>query len=139
MARRASCCPDWVLRSPAQIKTSFFVMKQEFALEKARERTFRRLENIFTLCVMAYVYATRFLRKTKGFKMILKCLSDNLETVSTKTYALLAGIRALVNETRIRFISGRPRKRTVDDDRQMMLAGRAAICSSARTVSGRTA
>ena len=132
-------CPDWVLRSPAQmaiyaeraaqaycdrwqIETSFFVMKQEFALEKARVRTFKRLENIFSLCVLAYVYATQFLRKTKGFKRILKFLADNLGTVSSKTHALLAGIRALVKEARIRFISGRPRKRTVDD-RQMALPG----------------
>lgn len=132
-------CPDWVLKSPAQmaiyaeraaqaycdrwqIETSFFVMKQEFALEKARVRTFKRLENIFSLCVLAYVYATQFLRKTKGFKRILKFLADNLGTVSSKTHALLAGIRALVKEDRIRFISGRPRKRTVDD-RQMALPG----------------
>ena len=132
-------CPDWVLRSPEQmaiyaeraaqaycdrwqIETSFFVMKQEFALEKARVRTFKRLENIFSLCVLAYVYATQFLRKTKGFKRILKFLADNLGTVSSKTHALLAGIRALVKEARIRFISGRPRKRTVDD-RQMALPG----------------
>ena len=132
-------CPDWVLKSPAQmaiyaeraaqaycdrwqIETSFFVMKQEFALEKARVRTFRRLENIFSLCVLAYVYATQFLRKTKGFKKILKFLADNLGTVSSKTHALLAGIRALVKEARIRFISGRPRKRTVDD-KQMALPG----------------
>ena len=132
-------CPDRVLESPAQmavyaeraaqaycdrwqIETSFFVMKQEFALEKARVRTFRRLENIFSLCVLAYVYATRFLRKTKGFKRILKFIADNLGTVSSKTHALLAGIRALVKEARIRFISGRPRKRTVDD-RQMALPG----------------
>ena len=132
-------CPDWVLESPAQmaiyaeraaqaycdrwqIETSFFVMKQEFALEKARVRTFRRLENIFSLCVLAYVYATQFLRKTKGFKKILKFIADNLGTVSSKTHALLAGIRALVKEARIRFISGRPRKRTVDD-RQMALPG----------------
>lgn len=132
-------CPDWVLESPAQmaiyaeraaqaycdrwqIETSFFVMKQEFALEKARVRTFRRLENIFSLCVLAYVYATQFLRKTKGFKRILKFIADNLGTVSSKTHALLAGIRALVKEARIRFISGRPRKRAVDD-RQMALPG----------------
>ena len=132
-------CPDWVLESPAQmaiyaeraaqaycdrwqIETSFFVMKQEFALEKARVRTFRRLENIFSLCVLAYVYATQFLRRTKGFKKILKFLADNLGTVSSKTHALLAGIRALVKEARIRFISGRPRKRTVDD-KQMALPG----------------
>ena len=132
-------CPDRVLESPAQmaiyaeraaqaycdrwqIETSFFVMKQEFALEKARVRTFRRLENIFSLCVLAYVYATQFLRKTKGFKRILKFIADNLGTVSSKTHALLAGIRALVKEARIRFISGRPRKRTVDD-KQMALPG----------------
>ena len=132
-------CPDWVLKSPEQmaiyaeraaqaycdrwqIETSFFVMKQEFALEKARVRTFKRLENIFSLCVLAYVYATQFLRKTKGFKKILKFLADNLGTVSSKTHALLAGIRALVKEARIRFISGRPRKRTVDD-KQMALPG----------------
>ena len=132
-------CPDWVLESPAQmaiyaeraaqaycdrwqIETSFFVMKQEFALEKARVRTFRRLENIFSLCVLAYVYATQFLRKTKGFKKILKFIADDLGTVSSKTHALLAGIRALVKEARIRFISGRPRKRTVDD-KQMALPG----------------
>ena len=132
-------CPDRVLESPAQmavyaeraaqaycdrwqIETSFFVMKQEFALEKARVRTFRRLENIFSLCVLAYVYATQFLRKTKGFKRILKFIADNLGTVSSKTHALLAGIRALVKEARIRFISGRPRKRTADD-RQMALPG----------------
>ena len=132
-------CPDRVLESPAQmavyaeraaqaycdrwqIETSFFVMKQEFALEKARVRTFKRLENIFSLCVLAYVYATQFLRKTKGFKKILKFIADNLGTVSSKTHALLAGIRALVKEARIRFISGRPRKRTADD-RQMALPG----------------
>ena len=109
-------CDRW------QIETAFYVMKQEFALEKARVRTFRRLENIFSLCVLAYVYATRFLRASKGFKKILKFLSDNMATISTKTRALLAGIRALVNEARIRFISGRPRKRSVDD-RQMMLEG----------------
>ena len=132
-------CPDWVLAIPAQmalyaeraaqaycdrwqIETSFFVMKQEFALEKVRVRTFKRLENIFSLCVLAYVYATQFLRKTKGFRKILKFLADNLGTVSSKTHALLAGIRALVKEARIRFISGRPRKQTVDD-RQMALPG----------------
>ena len=46
------------------------------------------------------VHATQFLRKTKGFKKILKFLADNLGTVSSKTHALLAGIRALVKEAR---------------------------------------
>jgi len=133
-------CPDEVLDSPGmmavyavraaqaycdrwQIETSFYMMKQEFALEKARVRTFKRLENIFSLCVLAYVYATQSLRKSKGFKKILKFLSDNLEKVSTRTHALLAGIRALVNEAHLRYISGRPRKPKREDGKQMMLAG----------------
>ena len=99
-----------------------FFKNQSGKVGKARVRTFKRLENIFSLCVLAYVYATQFLRRTKGFKRILKFLADNLGTVSSKTHALLAGIRALVKEARIRFISGRPRKRTVDD-RQMALPG----------------
>ena len=96
-------------------------MKQEFALEKARVRTFRRMENIFSLCVLAYVFATDFLRKAKGFKRVLKHLADNLEVVSTKTHALLAGIRALVDETKLRFISGRPRKTFRENPLQMVL------------------
>lgn len=117
MAVRAAqaYCDRW------QIETSFQTVKQEFALEKARVRTFRRLENIFSLCVLAYVFATDFLRKAKGFKKVLKHLSDNLEAVSTKTHALLAGIRALVNMEKIRFISGRPRKTFRENPLQMML------------------
>jgi len=130
-------CPDAELDDPAkvranalraaqaycdrwQIETSFQVVKQEFGLEKARVRTFRRLENIFSLCVLAYVWATGHLRSSKGFKRILKALADNLEVVSTRTHALLAGIRALVKEDRIRFICGRPRKVPIPDERQMM-------------------
>ena len=108
-------CDRW------QIETSFQTVKQEFALEKARVRTFRRLENIFSLCVLAYVFATDFLRKAKGFKKVLKHLADNLEVVSTKTHALLAGIRALVDETKLRFISGRPRKPFRENPLQMVL------------------
>lgn len=109
-------CPDGMLSTPEgehavaaraaqaycdrwQIETSFQTVKQEFALEKARVRTFRRLEDLFALCILAYVFVTDLLRKARGF-----------ETVSAKTHALLAGIRALVAESKIRFISGRPQK-----------------------------
>ena len=118
MAVRAAqaYCDRW------QIETSFQTVKQEFALEKARVRTFRRLENIFSLCILAYVFATDFLRRAKGFKKVLKHLSDNLETVSMRTHALLAGIRALVDEPWLRFISGRPPKVRPKDARQMEFA-----------------
>ena len=108
-------CDRW------QIETSFQTVKQEFALEKARVRTFRRLENIFSLCILAYVFATDFLRRAKGFKKVLKHLSDNLEAVSMRTRALLAGIRALVNVEKIRFISGRPRKPFAESPLQMVM------------------
>ena len=108
-------CDRW------QIETSFQAVKQEFALEKARVRTFKRLRNIFSLCMLAYVFATDFLRKAKGFKKVLKHLSDNLETVSLRTHALLAGIRALVDEPKIRFITGRPRKARLESPLQMLL------------------
>ena len=39
-----------------------------------------------------------------------------------KTHALLAGIRALVNEPKLRFISGRPPKAALESPMQMLLA-----------------
>ena len=132
-------CPDGMLATPDgesavavraaqaycdrwQIETSFQTVKQEFALEKARVRTFRRLENLFALCILAYVFVTDHLRKVRGFAKVLKLLADNLETVSAKTHALLAGIRALVAEPKIRFISGRPRKVARENPLQLVLA-----------------
>ena len=132
-------CPDAALDGPGsqeriarraaqayhdrwQIETSFQTVKQEFGLEKARVRTFKRLENLFALCNLAYVFATDYLRRTPGFRKVLQLLSDNLETVSTKTHALLAGIRALVGVPKVRFISGRPRKVHPPDPLQMLLA-----------------
>jgi hypothetical protein len=74
------------------------------------------------LCNLAYVFATDHLREVPGFRKILKLLADNLETVSTKTHALLAGIRALVGLEKVRFISGRPRKVHPPDPLQLLLA-----------------
>jgi len=98
-------CDRW------QIETSFLAVKQEFALEKARVRTFRRLENIFALCMLAYVFMIGHIRRSKRFRRIVKALSDNAADIALKTHSLLAGIRALASKDRIRFISGRPRTR----------------------------
>ena len=86
-------------------------MKHGFALEKARVRTFRRLENIFALCMLAYVFMTGHIRGSRRFKRIVKALSDNAADIALKTHSLLAGIRTLASKARIRFISGRPRTR----------------------------
>ena len=98
-------CDRW------QIETSFLTVKQEFALEKARVRTFRRLENIFALCMLAYVFMIGHIRGSKRFRRIVKALSDNAADVALMTHSLLAGIRTLASKERIRFISGRPRTR----------------------------
>ena len=58
-------CDRW------QIETSFLTVKREFALEKARVRTFRRLENIFALCMLAYVFMIGHIRGSKRFRRIV--------------------------------------------------------------------
>lgn len=98
-----------------QIETSFQTVKQEFSLEKARVRTFRRLKNIFALCMLAYVFMARHLRESARFKKIVKALGDNLGKLTASTHALLAGIRALYGEPTIRNKPGRPKKRTFGD------------------------
>lgn len=106
-------CDRW------QIETSFQTVKQEFRLEDARVRTFKRLENIFALCVMAYVFMTKYLRGSKRFKKIVKLLGDNVETLAFKIHSLLSAIRELYLEAKVRFITGRPRKAEKSDSAQM--------------------
>jgi len=130
-------CPDEVVDDPGrawecalhaaqaycdrwQIETSFQIVKQEFRLEDARVRRFRRLENIFGLCVLAYVFMIRFLRNSRRFKKIVKVLGDNVETLAFKTHSLLCGIRELYREGKVRYISGRPRKRFLPDAAQLL-------------------
>ena len=100
-----ACCDRW------QIETSFLTVKQEFALEKARVRTFRRLGNIFALCMLAHVFMIGHIKRSKRFSRIVKALSDNAADIALRTHSLLAGIRTLASKARIRFISGRPRTR----------------------------
>lgn len=132
-------CPDAVIDDPSlaweyavhaaqaycdrwQIETSFQTVKQEFRLEEARVRKFRRLVNIFDLCILAYVFMIRFLRSSGRFSRIVKVLGDNVETLAFRTHSLLCGIRELYRAGKVRFISGRPRKRTVPDGMQLLLA-----------------
>ena len=85
-------------------------MKQEFSLEKLRVRTFRRLRNVFSLCVVAYLFVTRYLRASLRFRGIVKAIRDNCTEQSLTTHPLLANLRSLIGEERIRNITGRPRK-----------------------------
>lgn len=109
-------CDRW------QIETSFQTIKCEFSLEKARVRKFRRLENIFSLCMLAYVFATRYLRISKRFRKIVKVLGDNINELALKTHSLLAGIRDLYREAKVRYITGRPRKVVSPIKEQLLFA-----------------
>ena len=71
------------------------------AVVSARVRTFKRLENIFALCVMAYVFMTKYLRGSKRFKKIIKLLGDNVETLAFKIHSLLSAIRELYLEAKV--------------------------------------
>ena len=97
-------------RNRWQIERSFETVKQEFSLEKLRVRTFRRLRNVFSLCVVAYLFVTRHLRASPRFKGIVKAIRDNCTEQSMRTHPLLANLRSLIGEDRIRNITGRPRK-----------------------------
>lgn len=97
-------------RNRWQIERSFETVKQEFSLEKLRVRTFRRLRNVFSLCVVAYLFVTRYLRASSRFKGIVKAIRDNCTERSMTTHPLLANLRSLIGEERIRNITGRPRK-----------------------------
>ena len=130
-------CPDEVIDNPKlaweyavraaqaycdrwQIETSFQSVKQEFKLEEARVRTFKRLVNIFDLCFLAYVFMIRHLRNSRHFKKIVKAFSDNFKTLTARMHSLLAGLRELYNAEKVRNITGRPRKARIENPAQLL-------------------
>ena len=93
-----------------QIETFFLRIKQDFALEDARVRTFKRLRNLFYLCVLGYVFCTRFVPAEAARARLLKAFKDNFQRVSLKMQVFLSGLRALLAQPRLSLITGRPRK-----------------------------
>ena len=53
---------------------------------------------------------TRYLRASSRFRGIVKAIRDNCTERSLTTHPLLANLRSLIGEERIRNITGRPRK-----------------------------
>ena len=98
-----------------QIETSFLRVKQDFGLEDARVRTFKRLENLFALCYMAYLFVQFHLPGCGRYRKFVKVVKDNLETVSLRGEVMLANLRALLGEAFVRLITGRPRKKARPD------------------------
>jgi len=99
-------------------------VKQDFGLEDARVRTFRRLENLFALCYLAYHLVQFHLPNCSRFHNFVKIFRDNAVKLSTRAEVLLANVRELLREARVKFICGRPRKRSCPDayPSQLLLA-----------------
>lgn len=104
-----------------QIEVFFERIKQDFSLEAARVRTFKRLRNLFYLCVLGYVFCIHHLPFASKREHLYKIIKDNMRQVSTSMQALLGNIRALIDLPRIRYISGRPRAAPRDAPLQLFL------------------
>ena len=107
-----------------QVETSYLRLKQDFGLEDARVRTFRRLENLFALCYLAYHFVQFHIPGCGRYPRFVKIARDNAVTLTSKAESLLAAIRVLLRETTHKFISGRPRKKSAAEacPGQLMLA-----------------
>ena len=87
-------------------------LKQVFGLEKARVRTFKRLQNLVALCVLAYAALAHFLPAcTEAANRLAKAMKDNFAAINLPFRAFVANLRVLLEMADIRNITGRPRNR----------------------------
>lgn len=86
-------------------------LKQAFGLEKARVRTFKRLENLVALCVLAYAGLAHYLPAcTHAAKRLAKAMKENLGAINFPFRSFVANLRNLLQMPSIRNITGRPPK-----------------------------
>ena len=98
------------------VEVLFQDVKQCFAVERARVRTFKRLENLLAFCTLAYAYFARFLPNCgEEAKRLLKTMKDSLGEIVAGFRPFIANVRELLRMDRTRFISGRPKKRKPPD------------------------
>ena len=98
------------------VEVLFQDVKQCFRIERARVRTFRRLENLLALCTLAYSYFAHVLPNCgEETKRLFKTMKDSLGEIVGSFRTFVANVRELLRLERTRFISGRPRKRKPPD------------------------
>ena len=91
-------------------------IKQCFAIEDARVRTFRPLENLLAFCTLAYSYFAHVLPGcAEEARRLLKTMRDSLGKIVGSFRPFVANVRELLRMERTRFISGRPRRRKPPD------------------------
>lgn len=97
------------------IERFFRDFKQQFAIEKARVRTFRRLQNLVALSLLAYHLLAHTLRKSPTIlKPIQKLLRENLNQAINSICSLVPSLRKLLQLSNPRHITGRPREKPPD-------------------------
>ena len=94
-----------------QIEISFLRVKQDYGLEKARVRTFARLENLLALCYLCHVFTHFVLPEAERYGRIVKVLKDNFREVCLRANVLLGHVRTVLDMKTVRYITGRPRRR----------------------------
>ena len=104
-----------------QVEVFFERVKQDFSLEAARVRTFKRLKNLFYLCVLGYSFCTDVLPSKPEHTRMLKVFKDNFLRVTFRMQTFLSGLRTLLEQPRLNFIPGRPRKFVFVPDTQLVL------------------
>ena len=88
-------------------------LKQVFGLERARVRTFKRLRNLVALCVLAYEGLAHFLPACgEAAKRLGKAMKENLGAINLPFRSFVGNLRVLLGMRAIRWITGRPPKRT---------------------------
>ena len=98
-------------------------LKQAFGLEKARVRTFKRLENLVALCVLAYAGLAHYLPVcADSAKRLVKAMKENLGTINLPFRSFVANLRNLLQMPSIRDITGRPPK-SKPPDSTLLLPG----------------
>ena len=98
------------------VEVLFQDVKQCFSIERARVRTFRRLENMLAICTLAYSYFAHVLPNCgEETRRLLKTMKDSLGEIVESFRPFVANVRELLRMERTRFISGRPKKRKPPD------------------------
>ena len=104
------------------IETFFLRVKQDYHIEDARVRTFRRLANLLSLCVLAYLFTSQYLRtQTEEYKFVMKAMKDSFHKVAAGVQSFVINLREMLHCEQIAYISGRPRKSVARDKRQLLL------------------
>ena len=112
------------------VEVLFQDIKQCFSIEDARVRTFRRLENLLALCTLAFAYLAHVLPNAgEHARRLLKAMKDSLGEIVGSFRPFVANVRELLRMRRVKYISGRPRKRK-PPDMTPMLPGFPAVATA---------